>query len=226
MLKKNNKKNGENNDESNNENKKEKKFGGEETAEGVVENLKKIKELDEEMEKREKKEKERMLQLGRQKPGRKEYSFKKDASKVFKRRKLKYFIHGGKGEKKMLKALKGIKGIKSKQEKEFARGLKKFADESVKVSTKPTTLKKITMINYLKELKKEKYGPLKRSQIRKIREAFFSGGGQKGISARGKRNAADSSQVREEKKFSVSRRVDKSFDDNGSKGRIGSVRRK
>ena len=210
----------------NGENKNENKLGEEETSEDVVENLEKIKELDEEMEEREKKEKERMLQLERQKVERKKYSFKKDPSKVFKRKKLKYFVPRGKGEKKMLKVVtRGIKGIKSKQGEEFARGLKKFADESVKVPTKPTTLKKITMINYLKELKKEKYGPLKKSQIRKIRKTFFSGGGQKGILARGKKNAAGSSQTRDEKKFSISRRVDKSFDDRGGGGRSERIRK-
>ncbi len=210
----------------NGENKNENKLGEEETSDDVVENLEKIKELDEEMEEREKKEKERMLQLERQKVERKKYSFKKDPSKVFKRKKLKYFVPGGKGEKKMLKVVtRGIKGIKSKQGEEFARGLKKFADESVKVPTKPTTLKKITMINYLKELKKEKYGPLKKSQIRKIRKTFFSGGGQKGILARGKKNAAGSSQTRDEKKFSISRRVDKGFDDRGGGGRSERIRK-
>ena len=185
----------------NDNNKNENKFGEKEISGDVVENLKEIEELDKEMEEV------------------KEYSFKKDPSEVFKRKKLKHFVPGGKGEKRMMKALGGVKRIKSRQEKEFAQGLKKFADESVKVSTKPTTLKKITMLNYLKELKKEKHGLFKRSQIRKIRKTFFPGIKQRRILTRSKEGGADNSQTDTKKKFSVSRRIDKSFDNRGGRGR-------
>ena len=95
----------------NENNKNKNKLGEEETSEDVVENLKEIKKMDGEMEERKKKEKERMLQIGLKKKEVKEYSFKKDPSGVFKRKKLKHFVPGGKGEKKMLKvvARRGIK---------------------------------------------------------------------------------------------------------------------
>ncbi len=209
----------------NNKNKNE--FGNKETSKDVIENLKEIKELDKEIEERSRKEKERVLQMGQKKEERKKYSFRKDPSETFKRSKLKYFIPGGKGEKRMLKVLakRGIKGIKPKEGEEFVGGLKKFADDSVKVPVKPATLKKITMINYLKELKKEKYGSLKRSQIRKIRETFFPGIKQKRIFTRSKDSKIANSQSGADKKFSVSRRVDKGFDDRGGVRTIGNIKR-
>ncbi len=202
--------------EENNENKN--KFGKKETSEDIAENLKEIEEVEKELEER-KKKKEQALQTARAQRGeeKKEYSFKQDSAQLFKRKKLKHFISGGKGEKQMLKALGGkIRGIKSKQIKEFASGLKKFADESVKVSSKPTTLKKITMLNYLKQLKKEKHSFLKRSQIRKIRETVCSG--QRSILAGrevDKKAGSQNNQDKTEKKFSVSRRTDKSFEGRG-----------
>ena len=189
-----------------------------ESSQDIIDNLKEIEELDKEMKERRKKEKERILQGIQKKSERKEYSFKKDPSKIFKRGKLKYFIPGGKGEKQMMKILakRGIKGIKSKEGEKFVRGLKKFADESVKVPTKPMTLKKITMLNYLRQLKKEKRSFLKKSQVRKIRETFFPGIIQKSIFIRNKESDEGKGKTR---KFSVSRRTDKFFDDRGKVGR-------
>lgn len=190
------------------------KFNEKENSEDIAENLKAIKELEEELEER-KKKKEKIFQAIRKVEEKKEYSFNKDPSQLFKRKKLKHFVSGGKGEKQMLKALTGgkIRGLKSKQREEFARGLRKFADESVKTSKKPTTLKKITMLNYLKQLKKEKRSPFKRSQIRKIRETICSG--SRNILAGREVNKKSESQNETEKKFSISRRTDKSFEGRG-----------
>ena len=199
----------------------EKKFGEKETSENISKNLKEIEELDKEIEERRKKEKEKVLPAAQKNKEKRDYRFKKDPSELFKRKKLKHFTPGGKGEKQMMKVVagRGIKGIKPKKGEEFVRGLKKFADESVKTSTKPATLKKITVLNYLKQLKEEKHGPFKRSQIRRIRETFFSPTIQTGpVGERGKSKDKNA-------KFSVSRRVDKSFDNRGRTGRVGGMRR-